>query len=96
MRRATAAVARLSNHHRRSVSNSRSSSRIPALEKQTIDGALARGDPKLVALAQDWLRDTGQAVPAVVALARHAARGAAAAARTPDAPKPARYLRGVR
>ena len=39
----------------------------PALEKQVLDSALASGDPKLIALAQDWLRDTGQAVPAVVA-----------------------------
>ena len=39
----------------------------PAIEKQTLDGALASGDLKLIALAQDWLRDTGQAVPAVVA-----------------------------
>ena len=39
----------------------------PAIEKQALDAALASGDAKLVALAQDWLRDTGQAVPAVVA-----------------------------
>ena len=45
----------------------------PAIEKQTLDGALASGDAKLIALAQDWLRDTGQAVPAV-ALARVAIR----------------------
>ncbi len=36
----------------------------PVIEKQTLDGALASGDAKLIALAQDWLRDTGQAVPA--------------------------------
>jgi hypothetical protein len=70
------------------------------LEKQVIAGALAHGDPKLVMLAQDWLRDTGQAVPAVVA-ARVLQPGApVAAAPTPAAPgdgsKPARYLRGVR
>ena len=69
----------------------------PELEKQVIAGALAHGDPKLVTLAQDWLRDTGQAVPAVVAsrvmqpAALPAAQGAPA-----DAPKPGRYLRGVR
>ena len=69
----------------------------PELEKQVIAGALAHGDPKLVTLAQDWLRDTGQAVPAVVAsrvmqpAAQPAAEGAPA-----DAPKPGRYLRGVR
>jgi len=61
----------------------------PSLEQQVIAGALAHGDPKLATLAQDWLRDTGQAVPAVVA--SPAAPGASA-----DAPKPARYLRGVR
>ena len=41
----------------------------PALEKQVLDGALASGDAKLIALAQDWLRDTGQAVPAAAARA---------------------------
>ena len=67
------------------------------LEKQVIAGALAHRDPKLATLAQDWLRDTGQAVPAVVAsrvmqpAALPAAQGAPA-----DAPKPGRYLRGVR
>ncbi len=35
-----------------------------SLEKQVMDGALASGDAKLIALAQDWLRDTGQPVPA--------------------------------
>ena len=69
----------------------------PELEKQVIAGALAHGDPKLVTLAQDWLRDTGQAVPEVVAsrvmppAAPPGAQGAPA-----DAPKPGRYLRGVR
>jgi hypothetical protein len=63
----------------------------PALEKQVIAGALAHGDPKLAALAQDWLRDTGQAAPAVIASAAPAAPGASA-----EAPKPGRYLRGVR
>ena len=66
-----------------------------ALEKQTLDSALASGDAKLVSLAQDWLRDTGQAVPQVVA------SGVMPAASTPagapaEAVKPPRYLRGVR
>jgi hypothetical protein len=63
------------------------------LEKQVLNGALLSGDPKLVALAQDWLRDTGQPVPA------DATRGAAPAhpkAEQAEPPKPNRYLRGVR
>ena len=70
----------------------------PELERQVIAGALAHGDPKLVTLAQDWLRDTGQAVPAVVAsrVMQPAASAAAPAAAPADAPKPGRYLRGVR
>ena len=72
----------------------------PELEKQVIAGALAHGDPKLVTLAQDWLRDTGQAVPSVVASRVMPAAGATAAAGTApaaaEAPKPNRYLRGVR
>jgi len=71
----------------------------PELEKQVIAGALAHGDPKLVTLAQEWLRDTGQAVPAVVA-SRVMQAAAPVATATPgapaDAPKPGRYLRGVR
>jgi hypothetical protein len=69
----------------------------PALEKQTIDEALASGDTKLIALARDWLRDTGQAVPAVIA-SRVVQPAAAPASVAPagDAPKPNRYLRGVR
>ena len=64
----------------------------PALEKQALDGALASGDQKLIGLAQDWLRDTGQAAPSVAA-----SRVAPPAAASVDAagPKP-RYLRGVR
>jgi hypothetical protein len=66
----------------------------PALEKQVLESSLASGDPKLVVLAQDWLRDTGQAVPAVVASrVMPVAPGAATVA---EAPKPNRYLRGVR
>ena len=67
----------------------------PAIEKQTLDAALASGDQKLIALAQDWLRDTGQAVPAVVA-SRVVQPSAVPAASAPEAPKPNRYLRGVR
>jgi hypothetical protein len=70
----------------------------PELERQVIAGALAHGDPKLATLAQDWLRDTGQAVPAVVAarVMPPAAPAGKASAAPGDAPKPARYLRGVR
>jgi hypothetical protein len=67
----------------------------PAIEKQTLDAALSSGDQKLIALAQDWLRDTGQAVPAVVA-SRVVQPSAVPAAAAPEAPKPNRYLRGVR
>ena len=66
----------------------------PALEKQILESSLASGDPKLVTLAQDWLRDTGQAVPAVIA-ARVMPAGAPATTGA-EAPKPNRYLRGVR
>ena len=68
----------------------------PALEKQTLDAALASGDAKLIALAQDWLRDTGQAVPAVVASRVVPAAPSAPAAATAEPAKPSRYLRGVR
>jgi hypothetical protein len=68
----------------------------PALEKQALDGALASGDQKLIGLAQDWLRDTGQAVPNVVASRVVAPAAAAPARANAAAPKPARYLRGVR
>jgi hypothetical protein len=63
------------------------------LEKQVLNGALVSGDAKLVALAQEWLRDTGQPVPA------DATRGTGSShAKTVqvDPPKPNRYLRGVR
>lgn len=69
----------------------------PVFEKRILDGALTSGDSKLVALAQDWLRDTGQAVPAVVA-SRVIAAGVPPAPNAP-ADSPAgkqRYLRGVR
>lgn len=65
----------------------------PELEKQTISQALASGDQKLVTLAQDWLRDTGQAMPVVVA-ARVVP--AAVVGEPAGAAKPSRYLRGVR
>ena len=70
----------------------------PELEKQTIAQALANGDQKLVTLAQDWLRDTGQTVPAVVASRVMAGQAAVtpAALAPADAAKPSRYLRGVR
>jgi hypothetical protein len=64
----------------------------PALEKQILDSALASGDARLIGLAQEWLRDTGQAVPVVVASRAMPAAPVA----TADAPKPNRYLRGVR
>ena len=65
----------------------------PALEKQILESSLASGDPKLVTLAQDWLRDTGQAVPTVVA---SRVMQAATTAAGNEAPKPSRYLKGVR
>jgi hypothetical protein len=70
----------------------------PAIEKQTLDAALASGDAKLIALAQDWLRDTGQAVPAVIAsrVVAPAPGPPATAAAPAEGPKPSRYLRGVR
>ena len=69
----------------------------PTLEKQILDGALASGDAKLIGLAQDWLRDTGQAVPAVVASrVMPAAPAPVAAGGATEAAKPNRYLRGVR
>jgi hypothetical protein len=69
----------------------------PELEKQVIAGSLSHGDPKLATLAQDWLRDTGQAIPVAAAsrapqsVARPAADNAPA-----EGVKPSRYLRGVR
>jgi len=70
----------------------------PGLEKQTIASALASGDQKLMVLAQDWLRDTGQPVPSVVAsrVMQPAAVTPTAQGGPDGAPKPARYLRGVR
>ena len=65
--------------------------RDPEIEKQTVALALASGDQKLVSLAQDWLRDTGQAVPSVVV-----GRVAPAQVVPAEAAKPSRYLRGVR
>jgi len=70
----------------------------PELEKQVISGALSHGDPRLATLAQDWLRDTGQAVPAVVApRVMPTSPAQPPAAGTPaEGAKPSRYLRGVR
>jgi hypothetical protein len=65
-----------------------------SLEKQVLDGALASGDAKLIALAQDWLRDTGQPVPATGGRAQPPAKTAASEP-SAEAAKP-RYLRGVR
>lgn len=67
----------------------------PALEKATLDGALASGDAKLIGLAQDWMRDTGQAVSAVGA-SRVMPVAHAPATAPSEAGKPPRYLRGVR
>lgn len=63
------------------------------IEKQAIAQALASGDQKLVGLAQDWLRDTGQAVPTVGTRVMPATPANVAPA---EAAKPSRYLRGVR
>ncbi len=69
----------------------------PALETQVVDGLLASGDPKLIAMAQDWLRDTGKEVPGVVASrVVPAGQGAAIPPPAAEAAKPSRYLRGVR
>jgi hypothetical protein len=69
----------------------------PAFEKRVVEAALTSGDSKLVTLAQEWLRDTGQAVPAVVA--SRVIPIAAPPPPDPPADTPAgkrRYLRGVR
>jgi hypothetical protein len=70
----------------------------PELERQTVASALVHGDPKLAALAQDWLRDTGQAVSAVSAsrVAPKSAAQPAAGGAPAESAKPSRYLRGVR
>jgi len=68
----------------------------PELEKQVIAGALAHGDPKLASLAQDWLRDTGQEVPAAITPRAMPATAKASPAAPAEAAKPPRYLRGVR
>jgi hypothetical protein len=67
-----------------------------AFEKQTIDAALASGDRKLIALAQEWLLGTGQASPKAADSRSASPASAAAATAAAEAPKPARYLRGVR
>ena len=68
----------------------------PELEKETVAQALASGDQKLIGLAQEWLRDTGQAVPAVVASRVMPAQVPSANVPPAEAAKPSRYLRGVR
>lgn len=65
----------------------------PELEKRTLASALASGDQKLVGLAQDWLRETGQEVP--VAVGARVMQSASVPAAGESAAKP-RYLRGVR
>jgi len=67
-----------------------------ALEQQVIDAALASGDPKLIALALDWLRDSGQSVPARAAPVAPSVATPAASAPAAEGAKPSRYLRGVR
>jgi len=67
-----------------------------AFERQTIDSALASGDQKLIGLAQEWLLGTGQATPKAVTARVTAPTSVAAASGNAAAPKPARYLRGVR
>src|SRR6185436_20923878 len=68
----------------------------PELEKQVIAGALTHGDKRLAGLAQDWLRDTGQAVPAVAARVSVAPAVSPSSLAPAEAAKPSRYLRGVR
>jgi aspartokinase len=68
----------------------------PELEKQTVAQALASGDQKLVSLAEEWLRDAGQAVAYVTAARVTLAQAATANLVPAEAAKPSRYLRGVR
>ena len=71
----------------------------PALEKHTLEAALESGDARLVSMAQEWLRDTGQAVSPAVAsrgVAPVATPAAPPAHGGPEAPKKQRYLKGVR
>jgi hypothetical protein len=68
----------------------------PELERQVIEGALASGDQKMIGLAQEWLRDTGQAVPVVASRVMSAAPAAKNVPAAPETAKPPRYLRGVR
>jgi hypothetical protein len=65
-----------------------------AIERSTIETALASGDKGLIGLAQEWLKDTGQAL--YVAQTPSASAGSAAAGAKPAAPAAPRYLRGVR
>jgi hypothetical protein len=68
----------------------------PELEKQVIAGSLSHGDPKLAAMAQDWLRDTGQAMPVSVTPRTSQSATHPAANASAEGAKPSRYLRGVR
>jgi len=67
-----------------------------ALEKQVIGDSLASADPKLVALAQDWLRNSGQPAPVGVTARLPPATQPASDVTTTEPPKTNRYLRGVR
>jgi len=63
-----------------------------ALEKQVLASSLASSDPKLVKLAQEWLRDSGRPISPTVGATVVSANAAPAG----EGPKPGRYLRGVR
>src|SRR5688572_2065215 len=64
------------------------------VERSTIETALASGDRGLIGLAQEWLKDTGQAL--YVAQAASASAGSSAGGAKATAPAAPRYLRGVR
>ena len=66
-----------------------------AREADARTAALASGDPKLITLAQDWLRDTRPAGARGGGRAR-AASDASRIAGEPGAGQAHRYLRGVR
>ncbi len=68
----------------------------PALEKQTLEVARASGDRQLIALAQEWLRDTGRPVPDSPAARAVSGTNPTSVPAGADAAKPSRYLRGVR
>jgi hypothetical protein len=66
-----------------------------SVERRTLEAALASGNQGLIGLAQEWLRDTGQAQLAVPVAASAPVKAPAANAVAEPA-KPSRYLRGVR